>query len=249
MQKGELQLVICHDKKAITTSLIVADKFGKKHADVLKDITNLICSKRFRAQHFEISTYDVKGKSQPMQQMTRDGFILLSLSFAGIRSIKRREDVIDEFNTMQALVEHKTAPELLSNYTGRAKAGERIKNVPRGYWSLFDEYHYVVLLAAKAGDNIKHFDLVEERIRKAWNAYRKRHDAFKFSYSRTFIYEFGDERGSKECDCYLDKELPLFMDWLKEVYKKEEMRRYLYHELSDKKSVLHKIDIAFPPAV
>lgn len=248
MQQEELQLVVCRDNRVITTSLILAEKFGKKHDDVLKDIANLECTKRFRSRHFEVSTYEVKGKSLPMQRMTRDGFTLLSLSFTGIRSVKRREDFIDQFNIMEAMLEHKTAPELLSSYTGR-KAGERVKNVPRGYWSVFDQFHYVMPLAAKGSDSIKNFHLVEERVSKAWKAYRKRHEAFKFNPIRTFIYEFGDERNNKECTCYLDKEAPLFINWLIAVFKKEEMRRYLQHTFAGKQDVLSKIDRAFPATI
>jgi len=245
MQKDETQLVISYDNKIMTTSKLVAEKFGKKHDDLLKDIANLDCSKRFRARHFENAVGEIKGKSQLIHYITRDGFTLLALSFSGIRSVKRREDFIDQFNIMQAMQEHKNPPELLSSYTGR-KAGERVKNVPRGYWSVFDQFHYVMLLAAKKGDSVKDFHLVEERVTKAWNTYRKRHEAFKFNSVRTFLYEFGDERENKDCHCYLDKELPLFINWLKEVYKKEEMRRHLQTTFAGRQQVLNKIDIAFP---
>lgn len=43
------ELVVVKDGKAVCTSLMVAEKFGKNHFDVLKGIKNLECSQSFRA--------------------------------------------------------------------------------------------------------------------------------------------------------------------------------------------------------
>ena len=64
--------------EAITTSLKVAEKFGKRHADVLRDIEALDCSDDFNRRNFALETYvDGKGEFQKMYQMTRDGFTFL----------------------------------------------------------------------------------------------------------------------------------------------------------------------------
>lgn len=43
--------------KDITTSLIVAEVFGKRHDNVLADIKNLTCSEQFRLLNFQESVY------------------------------------------------------------------------------------------------------------------------------------------------------------------------------------------------
>jgi len=49
-----------------TTSLIVADVFGKRHTDVLRDIRNLSCSDDFRKSNFGLYYYmSLQNKNMP----------------------------------------------------------------------------------------------------------------------------------------------------------------------------------------
>ena len=41
--------------RVLTTSLKVAEVFGKEHSKVLRDIENLHCSNKFRADNFGVS--------------------------------------------------------------------------------------------------------------------------------------------------------------------------------------------------
>ena len=243
-------MVMRHEGKMMTTSLLVAEQFGKRHDDVLRDIAKLDCSTGFRARNFELSAYELKGKSQAMQRMTREGFTLLSMSFNGKKVIKCREDFIRQFDDMEAELRHENAAGLLDSYPRRT-ADERMKNVPRGYWCIFDQFHYVLLLFENGEDSQDNFLKTEERVKKAWNVYRKQLDFFKFSYTRTFVYEdvFKGQKLNKECICYLSKELPLFISWLTDVYKKEELRKHLYGKFAGNGAVLAKIDVAFPKQI
>ena len=66
------------------TLLIVAEKFGKAHKNVLRDIKELTCSEDFRLLNFEPSKYKNKqGKLMPYYRITRDGLMFLVSGLPG----------------------------------------------------------------------------------------------------------------------------------------------------------------------
>jgi Rha family phage regulatory protein len=70
------------DGKQWTTSLNIAEVFGKEHKNVIRDIENLECSQAFRKLNFEPSNYVTsQGKEMPMYDITRDGFSFLVMGF------------------------------------------------------------------------------------------------------------------------------------------------------------------------
>lgn len=91
-----------NEEKLVTTSLMIAEKFGKEHARVLRDIRELECSEKFRVGNFAESSYtNSQNKKQPMYEMTRDGFSLLVMGYTGKEAMKFKEDFIDAFNAME----------------------------------------------------------------------------------------------------------------------------------------------------
>lgn len=102
-----IELVSITDQKAVTSSLIVADAFGKLHKNVLRDISNLECSPEFTGLNFEPSSYlDPTGRALPMYNLTRDGFTILAMGFTGKEAMQWKEKFIAAFNAMeQALLE------------------------------------------------------------------------------------------------------------------------------------------------
>jgi Rha family phage regulatory protein len=71
-----------------TTSLAIAERFGKQHKNVLRDIENLDCSKEFTELNFEPTSRTVAGPNggkrlEPMYQITKDGFMFLAMGFTG----------------------------------------------------------------------------------------------------------------------------------------------------------------------
>ena len=75
------EMVTTLDNKIITTSLKVADYFGKRHKDVLRAIRNLKCSDDFTQRNFApIDFIDKNGDVQPMYNITRDGCMMLVMS-------------------------------------------------------------------------------------------------------------------------------------------------------------------------
>ena len=99
-------LVITHNDAPMTTSLKVADVFGKMHKDVLKAIEALDCSEEFRERNFALSSYNIveNRRRYPMYLMTRDGFTFLAMGFTGARAAEFKEKYISEFNRMEAFI-------------------------------------------------------------------------------------------------------------------------------------------------
>ncbi|ACU89013.1 Rha family transcriptional regulator [Desulfomicrobium baculatum] len=98
----------------MTTSLKVAEVFGKMHKDVLKAIQNLDCSEDFRGRNFALTEIEIQAgpvkRMSPMYLMTRDGFTFLAMGFTGARAAEFKERYIAEFNRMEAktfVKEHK----------------------------------------------------------------------------------------------------------------------------------------------
>ena len=88
--------------KPMTTSVIVAKKFGREHRDVLRAIVNLDCSDDFRERNFARTTYkSLQGHDKPMYLMTRDGFTFLCMGFTGDKAAKWKEAYIKAFNMME----------------------------------------------------------------------------------------------------------------------------------------------------
>lgn len=91
------------EEVTVVTSLDVAETFGKRHADVLRDIENLECSPEFRERNFALSKYSVENnrKTYPMMYMTRDGFTILVMGYTGEKAMQFKEAYIRQFNAME----------------------------------------------------------------------------------------------------------------------------------------------------
>ncbi len=99
-------LVIQNSKgNDVTTSLIVAEVFGKRHDSVLRDIENLSCSDTFNLHNFVAIEYtDNRGRSQKAYEMTKDGFSFLVMGYTGEKAGKFKERFINEFNKREQLL-------------------------------------------------------------------------------------------------------------------------------------------------
>ena len=80
------ELVYLKNDEAVCSSLQVAEKFGKRHADVMRSIENLVKNDSTQncVQCFKQSTYkDDTGKSNKMYVMNRDASHFLSWDLLG----------------------------------------------------------------------------------------------------------------------------------------------------------------------
>lgn len=104
----ELSLVAVENEHAVTTSLRVAEVFGKQHKHVLEAIKSLDCSEEFREPNFRLSKIDYQNgnikKQLPMYYITRDGFMFLVMGFTGKTAAKWKEAYIKAFNEMEAKI-------------------------------------------------------------------------------------------------------------------------------------------------
>jgi len=103
------QLVSIQNGKVMTSSLQVANVFGKQHKDVLRAINQLECSQPFKERNFAPSFYirelDNRGQHKyPMYYMTKDGFTFLVMGFTGKVAAKFKEDYINAFNSMEKYI-------------------------------------------------------------------------------------------------------------------------------------------------
>ncbi|MFQ2403581.1 Rha family transcriptional regulator [Aeromonas caviae] len=93
--------------QAVTTSLALANYFGKRHDNVIAKIHTLDCSPEFRLLNFKETTYDrpnPTGGAQiptPCYLLTRDGFFFVAMGFTGRRAAEFKEAYIAAFNAME----------------------------------------------------------------------------------------------------------------------------------------------------
>lgn len=90
------------DGQAVTTSLDLAEFFGKQHKDVLRKIDTLDCSFDFTQRNFAPSSYtDSTGRECRSYLLTRDGFFFVAMGFTGRRAAEFKEAYIAAFNAME----------------------------------------------------------------------------------------------------------------------------------------------------
>ncbi|MER9687760.1 MULTISPECIES: Rha family transcriptional regulator [unclassified Mesorhizobium] len=117
-----MKLLNFTDERLFVDSLAVAERFGKLHKNVLRDVEGIECSEEFYRLNFEPIEYeDNRGRLQPMFRMTRDGFSLLVMGFTGPRAMRWKERYIQAFNMMEA--------ELLRRSIERAETRGRSKTI------------------------------------------------------------------------------------------------------------------------
>lgn len=99
------------NNQALTNSLLVAEKFGKEHSDVLKAIDALCCKMAenqckgyFADTSIEIPQPNGGVRHSRIVVMTRDGFTLLAMGFTGEKALKFKLDYINAFNQMEETI-------------------------------------------------------------------------------------------------------------------------------------------------
>lgn len=114
-QKPSVKLV---HGQATTTSLKVAEAFGKQHKAVLRAIENLECTQEFRQRNFAPAQYEVKTPtggtaSYKMFIITRKGFTFLACKFTGKEAAQWTEKFIEAFDDLERRALEKAAAKRL----------------------------------------------------------------------------------------------------------------------------------------
>lgn len=101
MNNNEIKL-ISKDGKAVVSSRVVAEDFGKQHKNVLRSIQELTVSISSPLDFFIESSYvDTKGETRKEYLLTRDGFSLLVMGFTGSQALQWKLKYIEAFNQME----------------------------------------------------------------------------------------------------------------------------------------------------
>lgn len=171
-----------HNDQALTNSLLVAEKFGKNHRDVLESIRELVrgCAENSADPMFAESTYtnEQNGQEYPMFLMNRDGFTLLAMGFTGKKAFKFKLDYIAAFNAMEQQLKEKRKPltgaeYLLQQAQLMVEQERRLKSVERRLDAMEqerDENGKLLLQVPVSSENVPEMTL-RDKIRQLVNNY------------------------------------------------------------------------------
>lgn len=107
---NEYGLFATKDNVARVDSRFIAQFFEKRHANVIRDIENIInqnsgLSREFTELNFELSNYkDSTGRKLPCYFLTRDGFTILAMGYTGDKAMRFKELYIKKFNEMENFI-------------------------------------------------------------------------------------------------------------------------------------------------
>lgn len=175
-------LVFVQNESALTNSLLVAEKFGKRHDHVLRDIRNLIVGlpKSEDTPLFDELTYtdSQNGQEYPMYVMNRDGFTLLAMGFNGKKAMKFKLDYIAAFNAMEKALKEQVKPKshleiLVESAQALLEQSRRIERVESRLDAMEREReeNTRLLLTAKVSDKDLPTMKLRDNIRQLVNRY------------------------------------------------------------------------------
>lgn len=137
-------LVSVLNNTVVTSSLTVAEYFGKKHKDVLRAISMLECSPDFQGRNFALSSYSYKlpnngKKTLPMYYLTRDGFTFLAMGFTGKVAAQFKEAYIKAFDDMEEMLRKQQCTKYAEKLL-KAKVKKLNKSLAQGISALRKRY-------------------------------------------------------------------------------------------------------------
>lgn len=124
------------NNQALTTSLMVAKKFGKEHKHVLDAIRNLLNTTAEKSAFVDnqqvTKMFDLVETEQPMPVgggvkkvpmyiMNRDGFTLLAMGFTGEKALQFKLEYIKAFNAMEQQIREVVASYQIADPIKRAE--------------------------------------------------------------------------------------------------------------------------------
>lgn len=99
------ELVLLKNDEAVCDSLEVAEKFHKRHVDVIRSLENLITQNCTVKSMFHSSNYVAdNGQTYKKYFMNRDGFSLLVMGFTGKDALDWKLKYIKAFNLMEKFI-------------------------------------------------------------------------------------------------------------------------------------------------
>lgn len=127
--------VVMKDGHATTTSLKVAEIFGKQHKDILRSINNLDFPEDFARRNFAPSSYvNSQNKVQPLYNLTKDGFTFLVMGYTGPKAAQFKVAYIQRFNEMETALQQAVPGEIglsKDRYIELLEAENRLLKAPK----------------------------------------------------------------------------------------------------------------------
>lgn len=116
------------------SSKVVAEKFGKNHFHVLRDIKNLQKNlpAEFSSSNFgcnKIKELHAREETIESVDMTRDGFVLLAMGFTGKKALAWKVRFIEAFNAMERTLLN--SPQVKPKLLERPKTARITQSVTR----------------------------------------------------------------------------------------------------------------------
>ncbi len=107
-------------------SLTIADKFGKQHKNVIRDVEKLLeIDENFGSKVSQSFYLDNYNREQKMYQLDRDAFVFLVTKFTGKKVQEWQWHFIEAFNTMEQMVLQKQNQEWLTvRHSGKSERKE-----------------------------------------------------------------------------------------------------------------------------
>ncbi|WP_407843061.1 Rha family transcriptional regulator [Enterobacter hormaechei] len=106
--------ITIHNDHAVTTSIAVANFFGKQHKHVLDKIRSLDCTPSFTTANFSAIVLTTRAGFDDREieafEMTKNGFIFLVMGFTGKKAAAFKEAYIAEFDRMESELARRPQP-------------------------------------------------------------------------------------------------------------------------------------------
>lgn len=210
--------------QVLTNSLLVAETFGKRHANVIRDIEKLLHTEDETLNSklslaFVLSSYnDSTGKSNPIYIMNKKGFSILVMGYNGVKALKFKNDFYDAFDTMEKALKEQQKPLsqleiLVQSAQALLEQSKRIENVEKRLDTIEQEREEngKLLLAVQVSSEKLPEMSVRDKIRQLVNRYSsatntKQQDVWHKVYDQLYYLYHTNIRAYKKekRETYLD---------------------------------------------
>lgn len=152
-EKIELtNLVEVNNEQVVTTSIMVAESFGKRHDHVLRDIRNLEKDIPSMKMFFETKYSDRYGRKQTAFYMTKEGFLLLVSSYRGKDVLEKKIQILSNTDMISPSLPERKEIEFFME----------LKQSIEGFKEELNLYQQYSVLEYKVDGYIKELNLVIE---------------------------------------------------------------------------------------
>lgn len=170
--------------QALTNSLLVAEKFGKRHADVIRSVEGLLnttdeeLNVKMRLAFVSDTYMDSTGKGNPVYIMNRKGFSILVMGYNGVKALKFKNDFYDAFEDLEKQLKEQQKPLsqleiLVQSAQALLEHSQRISNVEKRLDSMEQERETnskLLLVANVSSEKVPEMSL-RDNIRQLVNRY------------------------------------------------------------------------------